>query len=206
MSPAQKFRNWLRLRQNRRRSPRRLEIGPGETPIPGFESLNIRRTGVEDYVADASQPLPFRDGEFELVYASHVLEHIPWYRTLDTLREWARVIRPGGHIEIWVPDALRICKAFVEAENGGPNPLEADPWQKFNPEKDPCVWAAGRIFTYGDGSGAVDHPNWHRAIFTERYLMRLLVQAGFRDPRRLERHEVRGYDHGWINMGVGATR
>ena len=56
------------------------------------------------------------DGTFNLVYASHILEHTAWIRPAEILTEWVRVLKPGGVLEIWVPDGLRIAEAFVGAE------------------------------------------------------------------------------------------
>jgi hypothetical protein len=64
------------------------------------------------------------------------------------------------------------------------------------------LWAAGRIFTYGDGTGNPNDPNWHRAIFSPRYLKEILRKLGFKNIREMNHSEVRGYDHGWINLGV----
>ena len=50
--------------------------------------------------ADMTQ-LPFRDGGFDIVICSEVLEHIgPWHRAV---RESIRVLKPGGHLVISVP-------------------------------------------------------------------------------------------------------
>ena len=62
-----------------------------------------------DYVYDAGKPLPFEDNTFDLVYASHVLEHIPWYKVEEVVKEWVRILKPGGVLEVWVPDGLKIC-------------------------------------------------------------------------------------------------
>jgi SAM-dependent methyltransferase len=187
-------------------APRRLEIGPGEERLPGFETLDVRvRPGI-DYVADAGHGLPFPDCTFELIYASHVLEHIPWYRTSEVLRDWVRVLTPGGRLEVWVPHATRICRAFLEAEEEGRDPFVEDPWFRLNPERDPCKWAAGRIFTWGDGTPDGNGPNWHRALFSKRYLRLVLEAASLSDVRELEPYEVRGYDHGWINLGMTGVK
>jgi predicted SAM-dependent methyltransferase len=190
------------LRSNRLKSERRLEIGPGVKRLTGFETLNIWPDWHTDYLCNASGRLPFEDETFILVYASHVLEHIPWYQAEAALTEWRRILKPGGGLEVWVPDGLKICKALVEAEENGRDYTHLDGWYKFNPEKDPCVWAAGRLFTYGDGKGRLDHPNWHRAIFTARYLKALFEKVGLTQIRELTQEEVRGHDHGWISLGV----
>jgi SAM-dependent methyltransferase len=185
---------------------RRLEIGPGENRIEGFETLDIATNPYADYIHDAGRALPFADGTFSIIYASHILEHVPWYQVGDVLREWVRVLAPGGRLEIWVPDGLKIAKAFVEAETQGSRAFEEDGWFKFNEERDPCRWASGRIFTYGDGTGKTDHENWHRALFSPRYLLSLLGQAGLAECALLDRKHVRGYDHGWINLGAVGTK
>ena len=54
-----------------------------------------------DVVTDA-QALPFRDGGLDFVIASHVLEHMPF--PLSALREWYRVLLPGGVLVLKIPD------------------------------------------------------------------------------------------------------
>jgi predicted SAM-dependent methyltransferase len=185
---------------------RRLEIGPGSEPIPGFESLNIVNDGFSDYVQNASGRLPFEEGAFDLIYASHILEHVPWTHTGETLKEWRRILKDGGSLEVWVPDGLKICRKFVETEESQEPFVAPDGWYRLNPERDPCVWANGRIFTYGDEQGTLAHWNWHFALFSPRYLEKLLLKAGFSEVRRMSNAEVRGYDHGWINLGMRATK
>ena len=195
---------------------RKLEIGPGRTVSPGFESLDISpeyKVGEGmprsvDYIADASKPLPFDGSTFDVIYASHVLEHFPWYQIESILKEWARVLKPGGILEVWVPDGLKICRAFVDAESGNDYTAE-DGWYKFNEERDPCKWANGRIFTFGDGSGARDHPNWHLSLFSERYLKLLMKNVGMTGIKTINQTEVEGLSnkwHRWINLGILACK
>lgn len=188
---------------NRTKPHRMLEIGPGPERIPGFETLDIVKGRHVDYVYDAAaKRLPFEENTFDLIYASHVLEHIPWFQTIDVLAEWVRILKPGGHLEVWVPDGLKICKALVDYELHGNNYIDQDGWYRFNEEKDPYKWAAGRIYTYGDGTANPYSPNWHRAIFTPRYLRLVLEKLGLCHIEQMDRSQVRGYDHGWINLGM----
>jgi SAM-dependent methyltransferase len=191
--------------KNRNHS-RYLEIGSGTKRIPGFETLDIVPGRSVDYVLDCTKKLPFRDQAFDVIYASHVLEHIPWYMAQPTLNEWVRILKSGGQLEIWVPDAVKICRAFVDAELFQNNYIHLDGWYKFNPEKDPCVWASGRIYTYGDGDGDPRSPNWHKALFSPRYLALLMGKVGLTDIKKLEAGDVRGDDHGWISMGLRGTK
>lgn len=45
----------------------------------------------------------FADGEIDVVFSSHLLEHIDDYRA--SLRDWWRVIRPGGRLILYIPHA-----------------------------------------------------------------------------------------------------
>ena len=207
MSAAHKVAlNRVHLSRNRGRAERKLEIGPGPRPIPGFEALNIVWTPGTNYVMRATRRMPFEDDIFQTVYASHVLEHIPWYAVADVLAEWNRIIRPGGQLEIWVPDGLKVAKSFIAGEEADDTAFHQDGWWKFNDARDPAVWANGRYFSYGDGRGTPGHFNWHMGMFSERYLCKLLREAGFSETRRMSADEVRGYDHGWINMGVAGIK
>jgi len=79
-----------------------LDVGCGQIGLRALEpQLDI--TGVDlaprpDYPgpfvqADAAEELPFADGEFELVYCSSVIEHVPPARRVAFAREIRRVGR-----------------------------------------------------------------------------------------------------------------
>ena len=139
-------------------------------------------------------PLPLEDNSCEVIYMSHVLEHILWTKTAPVLKELHRATAKGGALEIWVPDLEKLAKAYLD------NSLIAnDGWYKANPDHDPTRWFNGRLFTYGPGE-----ENLHRAAFDYRYLSKLLIQVGFSKTEHMT--NPRGYDHGWINLGVKAIK
>lgn len=205
-SIAPSIRTRIKLITNASKQNRMLEMGPGGERIDGFETVNIVPGRVVDYVVDASKKLPFRDKVFKVVYASHVLEHIPWYQTSDALKEWIRILAPGGRLEVCVPDGLKICKTLVEYEEQGIDNSILDGLYRFNEERELCKWSSSRLLAYGDGEGAIGHWNWHKAIFTPRYLIKLLEEEGLTNVRLMHPSEIRGYDHGWITLGVLGTK
>jgi SAM-dependent methyltransferase len=191
----------LRLLLNRRAKERRLEIGPGKERLPGFETLDFVGGRSVDYVLDAAKRLPFKDDTFEVVYASHLLEHIPWYQTREVLAEWVRVLKPGGVLEVWVPDAAKVFETVLAADSGQcTSPPEE--WRARNDEDDVYLWAAGRLL-WGANP---EYPSWHKAVFTPQSLRRAMEAAGLSGVRRLEAAEARGIDHGWINLGISGTK
>lgn len=183
---------------------RQLEIGP-TSRMPGFETLDLIARKNVDHVADC-RALPFPAGSFSLVYASHVIEHLPWYETDAVLAEWGRVLAPGGALELWTVNAYVIAKALVQLEETGEwTGAKIGPWKEAWIDGDPYRWASGRIFCYSK-SGRADDPYWHHAMFTPRSLQAACTRAGFASVRIMDRAEVRGRDHGWFNLGVRAER
>jgi predicted SAM-dependent methyltransferase len=171
---------------------RYLEIGRNNGRISEeWDNLDICRINETEVgiVADITKPLPIPDERYEIVYMSHVLEHVPWFQTVEVLREIRRVIVPGGRIEIFVPDLLKILS--------GP----MDDWRDEDMREDHFMWANGRVFR-GIRGGA-EH-EWHRAMFTPNHLKNCLEWAGFHDTEILT--QVRAQDHGIINLGMSAIK
>jgi SAM-dependent methyltransferase len=62
---------------------------------------NPRKNGVGSLAAADITRLPFKDGNFDIVICSEVLEHIePWRHAIN---ESIRVLKPDGHLVISVP-------------------------------------------------------------------------------------------------------
>lgn len=172
-----------------------LEIGPGAEKLPGFETLNIRPPA--DHVADCRKTgLP--NGAFDLVYSSHCIEHVEWFEVEATIREWARLVRPGGMLEVHTVNAASLMREILEWEETGEG--RAGTWKRELHRDHPLLFAAGRILNYakkGEG-GTV----WmHRAILTPRYMRECFGKAGLADLEEVD--EPRGpKKHRRINMGL----
>lgn len=57
-----------------------------------------------DVMADGAA-LPFLDESLDFVISSHVLEHLP--DTIGALKEWYRVVKPGGYLFMILPHKMR---------------------------------------------------------------------------------------------------
>jgi hypothetical protein len=114
-----------------------------------------------------------------------------------------RVLRPGGRLEIWLPDGELICECILAHSQGRANTAHLDGWEMRNPEGDPFLWANGRLF-FGAHRG---YPSWHKAIFTEASLSACFRKIGLVDVRRPSETEYRGgANMGPINLGVFGTK
>ncbi len=57
-----------------------------------------------DYVLDATSLASVEDGKYDFLLACHVLEHVA--NPLKALKEWNRILKPGGAIVILLPNKL----------------------------------------------------------------------------------------------------
>jgi SAM-dependent methyltransferase len=186
------------IKKNSQKNIRFLEIGPGVQRLADFETVNVLKNDVTDYIADLSlEKLPFKDRSFDLIYTSHFLEHIEWFKVEQCIKEMHRVLKDNGKLEIWLPDGLKAAQTLIEAENG--RLLKTpDGWKNGNKEDSPYLWVNGRVF-YGLNP---KYPSWHKGLFTYNYLASLLEKSKFKNIRKLDNKECRGFDHGWINLGI----
>ena len=129
-----------------------LHIGCGDNVLPKpFINIDSRKKrGVLNLKA---YPLKFKDNSFDLVYASHILEHFNKVKVLKVLKEWVRVLKPGGILRISVPsfDNLSLIYKIDKNIDNISGPL-----------------MGGQ--TYKD--------NFHYEIFNQKKLMKLLTNAG----------------------------
>jgi SAM-dependent methyltransferase len=65
-------------------------------------------------VHDISDGLPFPDHSFDVVYHSHVLEHLRRSDARAFIKECLRVLAPGGVLRVAVPDLEGICRLYLE--------------------------------------------------------------------------------------------
>lgn len=190
------------IEKNSYKERRYLEIGPGLSRIEGFETLNIIDGRNVDYIMNIAEPLDFEDNTFDIIYASHVIEHIPWFMQRQLFNELYRILKPGGVLEVWVPDFGKVLETVNSYLSSGTNNTSKDGWYRYNSDKDVFTWANGRIFSYGDGDANPISFNWHRCVFHSEFLEKLFLDAHFVKVERMTNEQVRGYDHGWINLGI----
>ncbi len=94
---------------------RYLHVGCGENILPKpFENLDITEREGVDHVTDASDLSKFKDETFDMVYASHVLEHYPRNEVKDVLSEWVRVTKIEGMVRISVPSFENAIKIYQD--------------------------------------------------------------------------------------------
>jgi predicted SAM-dependent methyltransferase len=92
-----------------------LNLGCGDRYHPDWTNVDIVSTGESVIAHDLTQGIPFPDASFDVVYHSHVIEHIPKTEAESFLKECYRVLRPQGVLRVVVPDLEQIAKTYLMA-------------------------------------------------------------------------------------------
>jgi hypothetical protein len=154
------------------RPPLRLNLGCGDKLLPGYVNVDVAesRAGAKPDVLCDLHALPmFGDDSADEILSVHVVEHFWRWEVLDVLREWVRVLRPGGRMVLECPNLISACQAFLADPDGASGPGQ---------EGQRTMW----VF-YGD-------PAWrdplmvHRWGYTPRSLARLMGEAGLVNVRQ----------------------
>lgn len=94
----------------------KLNVGGGGIEHEGYLSVDLydKRANI---LMDITK-LDFDDNSVAEILASHVFEHLNPYHSLDILKDWRRVLKPGGRLIMEMPDIEQLCKRFVTASTG----------------------------------------------------------------------------------------
>jgi glycosyltransferase involved in cell wall biosynthesis/SAM-dependent methyltransferase len=101
---------------------RLLNLGCGTRHHQDWINIDVR-SGAPDVLAhDLSTGVPFKDASFDVVYHSHLLEHLDSADAELFLLECLRVLAPNGILRLAVPDLEGIARSYLrcleQAESG----------------------------------------------------------------------------------------
>lgn len=147
--------------------------GPDWTHLDIDSAVLTSDDGIQhrpEIVCDATK-VPLPDQSCEMVFSSEALEHFSWLRVPTVVKEWARLIEPGGVLHIAVPDFLAACKQVLDADT-----LEMD--------------LAIQQIIFG---GQINLFDFHFAGLTHRTLPKFFEDAGLRVT-----DIGRGWERGWL--------
>lgn len=112
----------------------RINVGCGVSPTPGWLNIDnsptlllgpisflltagqrafLARAKAEGVRYGTATRLPVADASAEVVYSSHMLEHLDPQGARDFLREARRVLQPGGVLRIVVPDLAITARDYL---------------------------------------------------------------------------------------------
>lgn len=181
LTDYQKIRSLIgRLRRNRGFQARAaalrprdyLNAGCGPCVTAGFVNLDYRWVPGVDVVWDLSRPLPFPDARFNGIFSEHCLEHFDENALRPILREFHRVLRPGGRVRIVVPSLELHVRRYLEGRDRANDGAAA---REFN-----------RVFYSGhsDMAGSRWINDGHHFIHDFATFAENLVAVGFEHPAK----------------------
>jgi SAM-dependent methyltransferase len=91
-----------------------VNLGCGTRFHPDWINFDLAPCGSAVIACDLSRGIPLPDAHCEVVYHSHVLEHLRRDDALPFLRECHRVLRPGGIVRVVVPDLEQVCREYLQ--------------------------------------------------------------------------------------------
>lgn len=113
------------------KEPLKLHIGCGSQHLDGYVNIDGVKTNATDFVCDVRR-LPYPNESAELIESYHVLEHFPvclmasvdsaygekYGLLIDILKDWQRVLRPGGKLIMELPDFDKMVEEYLKADDG----------------------------------------------------------------------------------------
>lgn len=145
----------VELRIPRRVRRLRLDLGSGSNGMPNHIHCDIRPMRDIELVCDISR-VPLEDGIADEVFSAHAIEHFPRREVPAMLREWFRLVKPGGSLTVCCPNIAFLCLAFARNKFHGADELSH--------------------YIYG---GQDYGENYHKCGFDFPLLEKLLLEAGF---------------------------
>jgi len=183
------------LLPRRETAPVRIELGSGPHGIEGFYHVDAVAGGNVNKVSDIRNLHWLKSDSVDELYSAHTVEHISYTEILQVLKEWNRVLRPGGKMIIKMPDLDFMCRAHIEGIHsteetmiclyGGFSDIPGGPdgWEKISGDPN---WKRNTL-----KDGEIPHPGvyteWgaHKALYTFDSFRIRLEKAGFKDVRRI---------------------
>lgn len=96
----------------------KLNIGSGETKIPGYLSVDKFAKNI-DVRADAKK-LPYKNNFVDEIYSCHMIEHQHNVDVIPMFKEWYRVLKPSGILIIKCPNFETYLREFLAMKDTDP--------------------------------------------------------------------------------------
>ena len=131
----------------------KLDIGCGNAKLEGYVGVDAYVDG-ESYIKSDMWHIPLEDGSVEEIFSSHALEHVAMSLVPATLKEWNRLLVPGGKLTLLVPNFDYVARYWLTG-----------------PDRE---WAEMIVFGNQAHGG-----EFHKSAFTPMGLQGDLQNAGF---------------------------
>ena len=87
--------------------PLKLHLGSGSEPRQGWVNIDANAACAPDIVASVEDLPMFEDGCAATIESCHLFEHLTLTQARTALREWRRILMPGGELCLELPNLAR---------------------------------------------------------------------------------------------------
>lgn len=117
----------------------KLNLGCGRKLLEGYVNVDIAvREGKPDVECDIRDLSAFKDNSADEILSVHVIEHFYRWEVPDILKEWVRVLKPGGKMILETPNLVTACEKLLKDPKNGASPesretmwvFYGDPWHR----------------------------------------------------------------------------
>jgi predicted SAM-dependent methyltransferase len=127
--------------------------------------------GVEILMLDMRRRWPLADGSAVALFSEHFLEHLPFETVRGhIIREIFRVLEPGGHVRIGVPNGEYFVEQYVASQRGAADPL----YEQAREGKSSMMML-----------NEIAHGHGHYFAYDFETMRQILEEAGFTCVRRM---------------------
>jgi predicted SAM-dependent methyltransferase len=106
------FGGLARARKYRHIQGLKLHLGCGNVYKEGWINIDLGQKA--DLKLDLRRRLPLANNSATIIYGEHFFEHIDFQEpALDVLKDYFRILEPGGVLSLVVPDMEMVLKAYV---------------------------------------------------------------------------------------------
>lgn len=146
-----------------------LNVGCGPYPHKSFINLDYSWTPDIDICWDITRkPYPIESSSLEGIYTEHCLEHIGFDDFEKNMKEFLRMLKPGGTIRIIMPDGEIYMDIYQRRKQG---------------EKIQLPYEEGYLTPMARING-IFRNHGHRFIYDFETVKKILEQAGFKDIKK----------------------
>jgi predicted SAM-dependent methyltransferase len=134
----------------------KLHVGCGNVILPGWTNLDIEKLPGVNVVDDITTLTKIPDNSCDIIYASHVLEHVGRDEFENVIRVWNQKLKNNGTLRIAVPDFEKIITWYQKTKQ--------------------IIDIVGLV-----SGGQKTKYDYHKMIYDKKRLTEILLDMGFQD-------------------------
>lgn len=139
----------------------KINIGCFNKKLPGFTNVDIRDDVAPDIVDDGFKLTKFKNNSVDLIYCSHMFEHLSFEEADNAVRRWYDVLKKHGKLRLAVPNMEAVFAHYFYWKDL--KLLRSALWgsQRHNFDYHKCGWDEKTLKEFLEERGFKNCQIWH---------------------------------------------